>query len=244
MDINNIISNNHVDNNHNRYNNENTHVPILTLGKVGCLLRDSPDRPSNDGLVALLNAAQHSIYIATQDLGPRCIPMLPWQIPYPGTGWPIATLQALARAMVIRHVTVDIVLANVGAICGGLPASDTLARPNGWTIPNLYQHVLDTIQRECGLDLDAAERVVRQRLRVCGLRHANRRHCYRDGTPFGLHSKCYIVDQSTFYIGSQNLYVCDLAEWGVIVDDRSTTQQLLDEYWNPMWTCSFVNAEE
>ena len=170
------------------------------------------------------------------------------QIPYPGTGWPVDTLRALAHAMCTRHVTVQIVLANPGAICGGRPATDTLARPNGWTMAQLRERVRQTIQTEFGHNnnnnINNAQLVVDKHLRVCGLRHGNGRDCYRDGTKFGLHSKCYIIDECAYYVGSQNLYVCDLAEWGVLVDDANATRQLLDEYWNPLWTCSWTDNGE
>ena len=32
-------------------------------------------------------------------------------------------------------------------------------------------------------------------------------------------------------IGSQNLYIADLAEWGIIVDDEAQTLKTLEEYW-------------
>jgi hypothetical protein len=41
------------------------------------------------------------------------------------------------------------------------------------------------------------------------------------------------------YIGSQNVYVCNLAEWGVVIDDINTTQQFMEEYWTPMWYYSY-----
>ena len=42
------------------------------------------------------------------------------------------------------------------------------------------------------------------------------------------------------YIGSQNLYLCDLAEWGVVVDSPAATKQIMDQYWNPMWYASYT----
>lgn len=31
----------------------------------------------------------------------------------------------------------------------------------------------------------------------------------------------------------------DLAEWGVVIDDKQQVQQMMDEYWNPMWEVSY-----
>jgi len=33
--------------------------------------------------------------------------------------------------------------------------------------------------------------------------------------------------------------VCDLAEWGVVVDDADSTKRIMDAFWNPMWAVSF-----
>jgi len=71
-------------------------------------------------------------------------------------------------------------------------------------------------------------------LRVCYLRHKDGTD-WEDGTSMGLHSKHFIIDDVATYIGSQNLYVCDLAEWGVVIDNVEATTRFLEEYWTPMW---------
>jgi len=53
------------------------------------------------------------------------------------------------------------------------------------------------------------------------------------------HAKFFIVDDLCYYIGSQNLYIANLAEWGIIVDDEAQTRKVLEEYWRPMWNCSY-----
>lgn len=58
-----------------------------------------------------------------------------------------------------------------------------------------------------------------------------------------MHSKFFIVDDVCSYTGSQNLYVCDLAEWGVLVDDQEQTQKMMEEYWNPMWNASYTGED-
>ena len=226
----------------------------LTLGKCGRLV--DHDRPSDDALVALLASAQSRIRLALQDLGPRCVPITDYgiNIQYPGYDWPHETLRALAHALWDRRVSVDIVVSNKGAYCGGL-VGDSLARPNGWTVQQVYDKIVaavhqefpetscrpTTMRRTAAEDEDGdvppPSRVIAERLRVCGLKHKTG-DAYEDGTKLGMHTKVFIVDDA-FYCGSQNLYVCDLAEWGVIVDDKETTQRLLQEYWDPMWDCSW-----
>ena len=59
----------------------------------------------------------------------------------------------------------------------------------------------------------------------------------------GMHAKHFIIDDVATYIGSQNLYVCDLAEWGVVIDDEEKTKSMMEEYWNPMWEHSFTGED-
>ena len=53
-----------------------------------------------------------------------------------------------------------------------------------------------------------------------------------------------MVDDVCSYTGSQNLYICDLAEWGVIIDDASVTKQMIEHYWTPMWNASYAEGED
>ena len=44
-------------------------------------------------------------------------------------------------------------------------------------------------------------------------------------------AKHFIIDDICCYIGSQNLYICDLAEWGVVIDDAPSVKKIKEEYW-------------
>jgi hypothetical protein len=44
-------------------------------------------------------------------------------------------------------------------------------------------------------------------------------------------AKHFIIDDVCCYIGSQNMYICDLAEWGVVIDDARRVQAIREEYW-------------
>lgn len=37
--------------------------------------------------------------------------------------------------------------------------------------------------------------------------------------------------------------MCDLAEWGCIIDHEGETKRLMDEYWNPMWQSSYTGED-
>jgi phosphatidylserine/phosphatidylglycerophosphate/cardiolipin synthase-like enzyme len=56
-----------------------------------------------------------------------------------------------------------------------------------------------------------------------------------NGGQIGNHAKVIIADDSTFYIGSDNIYGAGLAEHGLVVDDESKTQEFVERYWNDLW---------
>ena len=84
---------------------------------------------------------------------------------------------------------------------------------------------------------------VHDNLRVCFLR-CRRGGCnYSDGGSLGLHSKHFIIDDMCCYIGSQNLYVCDLAEWGVVIDSPEAVGDIKQKYWDQMWEVSYTRDD-
>jgi hypothetical protein len=58
-----------------------------------------------------------------------------------------------------------------------------------------------------------------------------------------LAAKHFIVDDIACYIGSQNLYICDLAEWGVLIDNPTETESIKAQYWDPMWKVSYTRDD-
>ena len=56
-------------------------------------------------------------------------------------------------------------------------------------------------------------------------------------------AKHFMVDDICCYIGSQNLYICDLAEWGVVIDDPAAVQSIKEQYWDPMWKVSHLSDD-
>merc|ERR1711957_387301 len=110
----------------------------------------------------------------------------------------------------------------------------------GWTCVDVAAEIAKRIKKHVigGVGNDELRKVVTERLQVCYIRREGKGK-YDDGRSIGLHSKHFIVDDTCFYIGSQNLYDCDLAEWGVIIDNKRKTHDILDEYWNPLWESSY-----
>ena len=52
-----------------------------------------------------------------------------------------------------------------------------------------------------------------------------------------------MVDDVACYIGSQNLYVCDLAEWGVLIDSAEKVQEVKAQVWAPCWEVSYTRDD-
>ena len=175
-----------------------------------------------------------------KDIGPVCLPGT--KVPLPGCVWPQRYLETLARAVYERGVDVEIALSNPGSIPGGLQATEA-CYGNGWTCVDVAAKLIQTIQKLYPAAKDAELRkIVADNLRVCFVRQKRGRN-YDDGMTIGMHAKHFIVDDVCTYIGSQNLYVCDLAEWGVLIDNGEAVKKLMAEYWNPMWTSSYTGED-
>lgn len=213
-------------------------VPLISMGRYGTLLRHA--RPSDDAFVAMFDAAEKIIRMALQDLGPVCIPGT--KTPLPGCVWPKNYLSAFGRAMWLREVDIEIALSNPNSVPGGLPPKEGVYG-NGWSCADVASEIIKTIREQFP---DAQDHQLRKKvtesLRVCYIRE-KRGNKYDDGMTMGMHAKHVIVDDVCAFIGSQNLYVCDLAEWGVVVDDKAATEKMMKEYWEPMWKSSF-NGED
>jgi phosphatidylserine/phosphatidylglycerophosphate/cardiolipin synthase-like enzyme len=204
-------------------------VPMISIGRYGAILQK--DRPSDDAIWAMLGSAQTIIRLAIQDIGPVCIPTT--KIPLPGCNWPKETLSVLGRVIWERGVDVEIILSNPASIPGGLAMTDA-CYGNGWSCVDVAAEIIKTIRKNFPEADDAALRKkVSENLRVSFIRQ-KRGQAYEDGKTIGMHAKHFIVDDVCTYVGSQNLYICDLAEWGVVIDDEASTLRIKKEYWDPM----------
>ena len=213
-------------------------VPIITMGRYGTL--EKKDRPSDDAFLAMLDASQTIVRLALQDLGPVCLPGT--KIALPGCTWPRTYLRTLGRAIWERGVDVEIALSNPGSIPAGLSPTEA-CYGNGWTCVDVAAEIIRTIRDQFpDADDDHIRTKVAENLRVCFLRE-KRGSTWEGGMSMGMHAKHFIVDDVATYIGSQNLYVCDLAEWGVVIDDAAQTQKFMEEYWTPMWTYSYTGED-
>jgi phosphatidylserine/phosphatidylglycerophosphate/cardiolipin synthase-like enzyme len=90
---------------------------------------------------------------------------------------------------------------------------------------------------------DKLRETVQDNLRVCFVRCQRGGSNYSGGGSLGLHSKHFIVDDVCCYIGSQNLYTCDLAEWGVVIDSPEAVADIKQNYWDQLWKVSYTKDD-
>ena len=74
-----------------------------------------------------------------------------------------------------------------------------------------------------------------EKLSLAPLRFDTAMATWENGKPMNNHSKLIVIDEASFYIGSQNIYYANLQEHGLIVNDEAATQHLLEHYWDPLW---------
>jgi len=213
-------------------------IPIITMGRYGCITKK--DRPSDDAFLAMLGSAQNIIHLALQDLGPVCIPG--FKIGLPGCAWPNDILNVLAKVLWERGVDVEIVVSNPASVPAGLSPLEAVYG-NGWSCVDVAAEIIKRIKKQYPDAEDSALRTkIEDNLRVAFIRH----ECgstYSDGMNMGMHAKHFIVDDVATYVGSQNMYECDLAEWGVVIDDAEQTKKFMDTYWNPLWKYSYTGED-
>jgi len=214
---------------------DSSFVPVITMGRYGTILKKA--RPSDDAFVAMFDSAQTIIRCALQDLGPICIPKTKMTVP--GMLWPLPYMNAMARVMWTRGVDVEIVLSNPGSIPDNLPMTEA-QYGNGWDCVDVASELIKCIQAQFpDAPDDKLRETVQDNLRVCFLRCPKGGCNYSDGASLGLHSKHFIIDDVCTYIGSQNLYTCDLAEWGVVIDSPEAVGDIKEQYWDPLWKVSY-----
>jgi phosphatidylserine/phosphatidylglycerophosphate/cardiolipin synthase-like enzyme len=187
------------------------------------------ENPADEAMLAMIRASDFAVRLSQQDIGPIRI-----YGDITVTGWPEDLLRELAYAMA-RGVDVMLVLSNPSDVLGGYG--------NGWSIEEVAQKMESWIRDNPGIIDDGVDvhDLVCERFNVAGIRFSGE-DGWADGGYIANHSKLMIADDQAFYLGSQNLYPADLAEFGLIVDDAAVTAELMEAYWDPMWTHSVQAA--
>lgn len=220
-------------------------VPMITVGRYGALhFNKDTANPADSAIEAMMDSAKTIIRMSLQDFGPLMVPgTTSLKTAAPGGKWPEKYLRALGEAIYQRGVDVEIVLSNPNACPGDLNPL-TANYGNGWTCVDVACEIIKSIKKhEEVFDDGILWKMVKDNLRICYLRSKKNKGQWLPGKTIGNHAKFFMVDDQCYYLGSQNLYVCDLAEWGVIVDDIDQTKKVFTEYWHPLWKHSWQEED-
>jgi len=200
-------------------------VPALAVSRFGSgIVATSEVANLGAGLVvAACRLAQKSIKFSQMDLA----------FHYQNQSyWPRALMAELANALTEpkRNLRVQMVLSEPGGVAGsGGPYSF------GETIEGIVQEFQGLL----------GGRTMTGTFELTPLRisdHADRWTYQGQEWKMTNHAKLWMVDDSLFHIGSDNIYPHNLQEFGYVVESRDWSQQILDEYWNPMWKFSSRKA--
>jgi phosphatidylserine/phosphatidylglycerophosphate/cardiolipin synthase-like enzyme len=208
------------------------HAKIVSVGRLGAV----GDEAADDAIVALVDSAKTTLRLSLQDIGP------PGAAGVTIAPWPEQYLRALVAA-VGRGVDVELILSNKGAVPGGLLGTSA-SYSNGYTPGDVVKKLAAYGKAHPELLPAGAEvtALLCQKLHAAALRPGPD-DAWPDGASFANHAKLAIVDDRAFYMGSQNWYPANLAEFGYVVDDVSATAELLAAYYTPAWTASSRTAE-
>jgi phosphatidylserine/phosphatidylglycerophosphate/cardiolipin synthase-like enzyme len=201
---------------------------VIAVGRLGAV----KDNPSDDALLAMVDAAKETVVMSQEDILGGRIPKTNLSV----AAAPKALIERLAAA-IGRGVDVYLVTSNVD---GGL---FTTSYSHGWSEAETAQQMADIMKARKDLfppDTDIVA-LLCEKLHVAGLRLADADR-WADGKVFSNHAKFLMVDAKAFYVGSQNLYVSDLAEFGYIVDSEKAAQEAHDTFWAPLWRFSKRSA--
>jgi phosphatidylserine/phosphatidylglycerophosphate/cardiolipin synthase-like enzyme len=207
---------------------------ILSVARLGRGLIDSPDdaNASRNARLEAVRLAERSIKLSQQMLGGNVVGPFDEQF-----------IAAVASA-VKRGVNVDVVISD----------PDTRTGYSGYGIEDTAKKLFGAIEKvsgKHGAELVAlcAEKVHIAVLRFCEkssgapadywkwmLRNEKRQ------SPAN-HAKVYIVDDSLFYVGSDNAYSPaavipnpeGFQEFGYIISGADETKAFLENYWNKLW---------
>jgi phosphatidylserine/phosphatidylglycerophosphate/cardiolipin synthase-like enzyme len=201
---------------------------IIAAGRTGAV----KDNASDAALLAMVDAATTRIVMSQEDILGGRIPKTNLSVAPP----PNALLDRLAVA-IGRGVDVYLVISNVD---GGL---FTTSYSHGWSAEETAAQMAERMKAKtdafpAGADIVG---ILCDKLHVAPLRLANTER-WADGKVFSNHAKFLMIDDQALYVGSQNLYTSDLAEFGYIVDSKDAAKVANDTFWSPLWNFSKAAA--
>jgi phosphatidylserine/phosphatidylglycerophosphate/cardiolipin synthase-like enzyme len=220
-------------------------IPILSIGREAGMNLSYffPDRnsylsqqgePADKSIYKLFSMAESKIRMSLQSF--NILPLRFASIDWFVRGWDYTLFYEIAKA-VRRGVIIEVVLSNPDAIAGGLKKTD--APYDGEDVKNVNERLRDVLINEFYLKAVEAETLVAQKFFVTNFRFSHD-EMYPDNegvksVPLPNHAKTFMVDDRLFYIGSQNQYRCNLAEFGYVVEDATAARSYIDHYWTKLW---------
>jgi len=220
--------------------------PMITIGRYGSLHEEAAAdeaNPSDTAVLEMLKVAEKSIKISVQDIGPLTLPDSDPRKPVPGGVWPSDVLEILATAVEARNVELQIVVSMPFAASGGSKDWKNGFHGSGWTCADVAAELTNTIMKHSpSLTADDILTIF-ERVQITYIRAESGATTWPKGAKFGNNANLIIVDDTCFYIGSQQINVKGLADWGVIVDSEVQAQMLITDYWSPMWNESYDPAD-
>lgn len=203
-------------------------IPAARLGSLGA-------QPADEAFIAMFSKAKANVRISSQDFGPvKAVEF--WY------GWPDSTISELNKGLA-RGVQVQLLLSTPCAYGGGegktacsvsLLQASTGQNGSSEGGPYGYGWSAETVLTKFTENADwPKDSSAQQNLEIAYTGVGGKQ--WRDGEGVGNHAKFFAIDDQAFYVGSQNLYKCDLAEFGIIVDDKSATARMIAEYFDPLW---------
>jgi phosphatidylserine/phosphatidylglycerophosphate/cardiolipin synthase-like enzyme len=234
-------------------------VPILTLGRLGNGIevpgeagRESPPipdppvhgsacnafqrqrsdtntnreyeyrNPGETGLRALIASAKRSVFLSQQDLL-SCV--------YHVEAYFDERVFAALGTKVADRVPITIVLSDEGAKSAGDGYS------NGKPIKDVAHTLTKVVAAQQQISYSSARAMVCRDVGLAGI-HNGPARTWPNRSPFANHAKVVSVDDSAFYIGSENLYPARLQEQGMIVESPAASDRLRASYLDPLWRWS------
>jgi phosphatidylserine/phosphatidylglycerophosphate/cardiolipin synthase-like enzyme len=205
----------------------NGSVHAMAVGRLGEIDYDGGAQ-STAAMLGMIGAAKEDIRISQQDIeGPSDASS------YGSARWPDDFLAALARQL-INGRTVHIVQSSDGA--GG-----SITGYSNGTLADLADKLKSVVKKQGGApskDGDVDD-LLCKRLYLAQIRFTPGVDRLPGGVGIRNHAKMIAVDDSTFYVGSQNIYPPNRnMEFGIIISDKDQFAYFKSHYWDNLWNNS------
>ncbi|WPC43925.1 phospholipase D-like domain-containing protein [Clostridium sp. JS66] len=207
-------------------------IPILAIGRSAetytSYLFPRPDsylipqdEPSDDIFIKLVSLAKKNIRMSLQS----------FHLSFKVAGYNDKLFIEFGKA-IQKGVNINIVLSNPYSIYDTLKLA---SKQYGGEEPcDINEKLLNIMTNELHMAEITAKNLINTYFNVASIRYSSDKN-YPNNAPIPNHAKTFMIDDTVFYIGSQNQYVCDLNEFGYVVEDPEKAQEYINSYFNPLW---------